>query len=73
MSIDTSLKSRGGLAQHRNVLTRAERIAKLADQGKFDPENGQALGLPKVTNKKLVTGKKTKKKGPEDADADGKG
>jgi len=68
MSIDSSLKSRGGLSQHRNVLTRAERIAKLADQGKFDLEEGDALGLPKVTNKKLVTGKKVKKMGPEDAE-----
>ena len=31
MSIDRSLKVKGALTRHRNVLTRAERIEKLKD------------------------------------------
>lgn len=63
MSIDTSLKSAGGLSQHRNVLTRAERIEILANRGKFDKQTDDPSGLPKVANRKIVTAKKTKKKG----------
>ena len=62
MSLDSSLKAGGGLQRHRNVLTRPERIAKLQERGKFDFDQDQALGLPKVGNRKLVAGKKTKKK-----------
>ncbi|QDU34076.1 hypothetical protein KS4_21380 [Poriferisphaera corsica] len=58
MSIDPSLKSGSGLAKHRNVLTRAERIEKLVKNGKFDTNSGDPLGLPKVGSRKLVTGKK---------------
>jgi small basic protein (TIGR04137 family) len=64
MSIDTSLKSAGGLSQHRNVLTRAERIEILAEKGKFDKQSDNPTGLPKVANRKIVTAKKGKKKGP---------
>lgn len=67
MSIDSSLKSGGGLERHRNVLTRAERIAKLADNGKFDTDSDDPLGLPKVGNRKIVTaGKKKKTPGAEE-------
>ena len=69
MSIDISLKSKGTLSQHRNVLTRAERIEKLTSQERFDTESGSPLGLPKVANKKIVTGKKVKKKGPKDEES----
>ena len=62
MSIDSSLKIGGGLAKHRNVLTRPERVAKLASQGKFDISDDNPLGLPKVGNRKIVTGKKKSKK-----------
>ena len=68
MSLDSSLKVGGGLAGHRNVLTRAERIAKLKDLGEFDPEDTSALGLRKVGNRKVVAGGKTKKK-KKDEDA----
>jgi small basic protein (TIGR04137 family) len=61
MSVNNSLKSAGGLARHRNVLTRAERIERLASNGKFDMEDGEPLGLPKVGNRKLVTAGKKKK------------
>ena len=62
MSIDRSLKTSGGLARHRNVLTRAERIERLASRGKFDAEGGDPLGLPKVGNRKIVAAGKSKKK-----------
>ena len=48
MSLDRTLKSRGGLAGRRSVLTRAERIERLTDEGEFDPQNGSPLGLRKV-------------------------
>ncbi|MCC7204920.1 MAG: small basic protein [Phycisphaeraceae bacterium] len=60
MSIDRSLRVGGGLARHRNVLSRAERITKLSATGKFDPKTGDPLGLPKVANRKVVA--KTEKK-----------
>jgi small basic protein (TIGR04137 family) len=61
MSIDRSLKTAGNLARHRNVLTRAERIAKLKDLERWD-ESKSVFGLPKVANRNLKVGKKTKKK-----------
>jgi small basic protein (TIGR04137 family) len=64
MSIDNSLKSGSGLAKHRNVLNRTERIAKLTSQGKFDMTAGDPTGLPKVGNRKLITGAKAKKAAP---------
>lgn len=64
MSLDSSLKIGGGLSRHRNVLTRAERIERLSERGKFDMESSDPLGLPKVGNRKVVTGGK-KKKGPD--------
>lgn len=70
MSIDSSLKTSGSLNQHRNVLTRAERIAKLKEQGRFSPETVKPIGLPKVANRKVGGGKKvTKKEGTADAAA----
>lgn len=66
MSLDPSLKIGGGLAGHRNVLTRAERIAKLKQLGEFNAEQSSALGLRKVGNRKVVAGGKSKKK--KDAD-----
>jgi small basic protein (TIGR04137 family) len=65
MSLDSSLKIAGGLAKHRNVLTRAERVSKLSQQGKFDMESSSPLNLPKVGNRKVVTAKSSKKKGEE--------
>ncbi len=62
MSLDRSLKVAGSLATHRNVLSRPERIAKLAAVGKFDMAAGNPLCLPKVGNRKVVTGGKSAKK-----------
>jgi len=64
MSLDRSLKTASSLTKHRNVLSRAERLSKLAERGKFDWESGDPIGLPKVGNRKVVTAGKTKKKGP---------
>ena len=74
MSIDRSLKTAGGLSRHRNVLTRDERVAKLIEAGKFDDKGDSPIGLPKVGNRKVVAGGKTKKKktGDEEAEDDKK-
>ncbi len=66
MSIDRSLKTAAGLSRHRNVLSRAERVAKLAKLGKFDLSSDNPIGLPKVANRKVSTGGKVKK--TKDAD-----
>ena len=69
MSIDSSLKTSGGLAGHRNVLKRDERIAKLVEEERFDEGGASPLGLPKVGNRKISTGKKAEKKGPAEEGA----
>ncbi len=61
MSIDSSLKSSSSMAKHRNVLTRAERLAKLTEAGKIDMGKTSALGLPKVANRKVAASKKSAK------------
>ncbi len=58
MSIDRSLKTKGVLARHRNVLSRAERLDILKEQDRWQ-EGDKVLGLPKVAHRKVVTGKKT--------------
>lgn len=65
MSLHRSLKTKPmALAQHRNVLTRAERIAKLTDTERF--EKGRSpLGLVKVANRLVVAAKKPKKEAAE--------
>ena len=62
MSIDRSLKVRNALARHRNVLSRAERIAILKDEERWS-HGDSLLGLPKVAHRKAAAGKKSK--GPE--------
>ena len=57
MSIDKSLKSKSALVRHRNILTRAERIAKLHDEGRWN-EGESLFGLPKVAHRKSHAGKK---------------
>jgi len=58
MSMDTSLKSKSTLQRHRNVLSRAERIAILKENGMWS--EGKATGLPKVSHRKAAVGKKDK-------------
>ena len=52
MSLDRSLKSANALIRHRNVLTRAERLAKLAEEEKWN-ESKSVYGLPKVAHRKM--------------------
>ncbi|MEM1071526.1 MAG: small basic protein [Planctomycetota bacterium] len=48
MSLNRSLKTAGGLTAKRSVMTRAERVEKLAEDKKFDPKKDTPLGLPKT-------------------------
>jgi small basic protein (TIGR04137 family) len=48
MSLDRSLKIKGGMAGVRSVYTRAERIAKMQVDKKFDPKKSSPVGLPKT-------------------------
>ena len=66
MSLHRSLKTKpSALNQHRNVLTRAERIGKLTDTERFIREKTSPMGLPKVANRLVSTGKKPKKEAAE--------
>lgn len=64
MTIDKSLKVRRGMVRSRSVLTRAERIAKLKEQDRWQ-EGDSPVGLPKVRVYKISV-KKKKKKGKDD-------
>ncbi len=59
MSIDRSLKVKGALERHRNVLTRAERVEKLKEEERWE-EDQSVLGLPKVAHRKSHAGRKSK-------------
>jgi small basic protein (TIGR04137 family) len=64
MSIDKSLKRKGGMSKARCVLSRAERIAKMMENGKWT--DGQSpFGLPKTRVQKIVLKKKVKKEAAE--------
>ncbi len=64
MSIDKSLKRKGGMTRQRCVLTRAERIAKMMENGKW--VDGQSpFGLAKTRVQKIVLKKKVKKEAAE--------
>jgi len=59
MSLDRSLKSKASLTRHRNVLNRAERLKRLADEERWKDDRS-IFGLPKVANRKMNVGKKPK-------------
>ena len=65
MTIDKSLKVRAGMIRSRNVLTRAERLAKLKEQDRWQ-EGAPVLGLPKVRVEKISLKKKKKTKKAEE-------
>ena len=68
MSIDKSLKRKVGGNRNRSVYTRAERIAKMIDDGKWT--TGQSpFGLPKTRTLKVIARKKVKKEAEGDAAA----
>ena len=59
MSIDKSLKIKGALSRHRNVLTRAERIEQLKEEEQWS-DGDPVLGLAKVAHRKSHVGRKEK-------------
>ena len=73
MTIDKSLRVKAGAISNRNVLTRAERIAKLKESERWR-EGDSVLGLPKVRVLKLAMKKKKKAaKAEEGAEAGAEG
>ena len=64
MSIDKSLKRKTGGNRNRSVYTRAERIVKMMEDGKW-PEGRSPFGLPKTRTLKVVARKKVKKEAVE--------
>ncbi len=64
MSIDKSLKRKGGMSKQRCVLTRAERITKMLENGAFGTDRSP-YGLPKTRVQKVVLKKKVKKEAAE--------
>ncbi len=69
MSIDPSLKIKGALSRHRNVLTRAERIEQLKEEDRWSEENS-LLGLPKVAHRKSHAGRKGEEAQAKEAGAE---
>ena len=66
MSLDRSLKSANALVRHRNVLTRPERLAKLAEEEKWN-DSKSVYGLPKVAHRKMEVAKAVKEETAEGA------
>jgi small basic protein (TIGR04137 family) len=67
MSIDKSLVTKGKLARHRNVLSRAERIKFLINENLW--EDGRSVfGLPKVKNLKMRKAAKAEKEKTEETE-----
>lgn len=69
MSVHNTLSNRGGLKRHRNVLTREERLARLEAEGRWH-EPQSVLGLPKVLNIRVSTGRDKKKKEKDEDEAE---
>ena len=61
MTMDSSLKVKAGAIRARNVLTRAERIARLQELDRFDAEES-IVGMPTVRVVKVSLKKKKKVK-----------
>lgn len=57
MSTDRSLRLKSSLERHRNVLSRAERVARLQEDDKWG-ERVSALHLPKISHRKAKAGRK---------------
>ena len=67
MSIDKSLKRKGGMSRTRCVLKRSERILKMLEAGSF-ADGRSPFGLPKTRVQKIVVKKKVKAEKVEGAD-----
>jgi len=61
MTMDRSLKVQAGAIKSRNVLTRAERVARLKELDRFD-ENAEIIGMAKTRVQKVSLKKKKKVK-----------
>ena len=72
MSVDRSLKVKGSLTRHRNVLTRTERIKMLRDSERFH-DGDDPFGLPKVAHRKVTVGGKEKKAAAKPGEAGAEG
>jgi small basic protein (TIGR04137 family) len=68
MSIDKSLKRKGGMGRTRCVMKRSERIEKMLENGTFAADRSP-FGLPKTRVTKVVLKKKAKKEATDDAAA----
>lgn len=68
MSVDHSLKIKGALKRHRNVLTRAERVGQLKDEERWS-EGQSVFGLPKIAHRKSHAGRKEKEEAAKEAAA----
>jgi small basic protein (TIGR04137 family) len=66
MSLDRSLKGANALIRHRNVLTRTERLVRLADEERWN-DSKSVFGLPKVANRKQELAKAAKEETAEAA------
>ncbi len=64
MSIDKSLKRKGGMTRTRCVMKRSERILKMMSDGKWTDECSP-FGLPKTRVIKVALKKKPKKEAAE--------
>lgn len=67
MTMDKSLKVKAGAIKARNVLTRAERIARLQEMDKWT-DDSTVVGMPKVRVQKVSLKKKKKVKKADDGD-----
>jgi small basic protein (TIGR04137 family) len=64
MTMDSSLKVKAGAIKARNVMTRAERVARLKALDRFN-EDASIVGMPKVRVVKVSLKKKKKVKKEE--------
>jgi small basic protein (TIGR04137 family) len=64
MSIDKSLKRKGGMTRTRCVMKRSERILKMIADGKWN-DGASPFGLPKTRVIKVAIKKKAKKEAAE--------
>lgn len=65
MTMDQSLRVQAGAIKTRNVLTRAERVARLQELDRFD-EEASVVGMPKVRVMKVSLKRKKKVKKADD-------
>ncbi len=71
MTMDQSLKVQAGAIKSRNVLTRAERVARMKELDRFDEETG-VVGMAKTRVLKVSLKKKKKVKKEEAEEKKGK-